>query len=128
MAGFEIFENLLSSWFCKKSIEFNIVTFNIFQFLKQSLAFFNYKHLATLTPILLHNFSLAWQRWNFEKKTAPLRKCFARALSGIKSANFGSAFRRTGRPSWEINRHQSYHAKLRVRHTFTNRWRQFCGC
>ena len=48
--GPEIFENLLSSWRpFFKSIEVYILKSKIFPFLKQSLALFSYKHLASLT-------------------------------------------------------------------------------
>ena len=50
LVGLEIFLNLLSSWLLFQSIEVNIAKSKIFLFLKHSLAFFSYKHLATLHP------------------------------------------------------------------------------
>ena len=48
LIGLEFFLNLLSIWPFLKSIEVYIVKSKHFPVLKQSLAFFNYKHLATL--------------------------------------------------------------------------------
>ena len=52
LIGLEIFNNLLSIWPFLKSIEVYIVKSKHFPFLKQSLAFFNCKHLATLCGTL----------------------------------------------------------------------------
>ena len=48
LVGFEIFENLLSSWPFFKYLEVFIAKHKIFPLLKQSLAFCSSKHLATL--------------------------------------------------------------------------------
>ena len=48
LVGFVIFDNLLSSWPFLSLQKFIILKSKIFLFLKQSLAFFSFKHLATL--------------------------------------------------------------------------------
>ena len=49
LVRFEMFENLFSSWPFLKSREICIAMSNMFPFLKHSLAFLSYKHLATLS-------------------------------------------------------------------------------